>query len=326
MLLHLALWSGALICIVRFSVAFTTSERPEVGLYLETKLSPMVAMENIVIPNCPVYKLARNISINVVHDVLRQMGAGIRENVRPKIKSRELIVRGRVGIKFRDFVLFLPPINPNMQFHSGGLTEVLKEYCCLGRNRALGSGVALIVIRDRYRGIFEHRAHSIWLNPSSLIQPHLIPSCSNAVFGSRSTLNLGRSLMNGLIHRPLSDAFFAIDGIERVGSKIRGSRTSFGCNAHLLQLAGIGMPNSDIDEDGGNSDSDKHHLTCLNILLQLSGSFIVMVGIPISGWGWWVLITRRLSWRLKMRVYCWLLANALAGVFFWHGMSIMSGF
>jgi hypothetical protein len=55
----------------------------------------------------------------------------------------------------------------------------------------------------------------------------------------------------------------------------------------------------------------------------LLGFVTIIVGIPLSGWGWWVLISRRLSWRSGRRLAFWLAANILASFFFWHGMSIL---
>jgi hypothetical protein len=89
-----------------------------------------------------------------------------------------------------------------------------------------------------------------------------------------------------------------------------------------IELAEVNASDANIHEDRNNSNSNQLHLSRLDFL-QLIGC--ALIGIPASGWGWWILIRRRSDWGLHRRLAVWSLLNLIAAVLYWHGAALLLG-
>jgi hypothetical protein len=159
-------------------------------------------------------------------------------------------------------------------------------------------------------------------NPRALIQMRLILRQFNAIVGRLGGLHLSCCLIDGPLHRSVK---IPVAYFERILSQLHCIGIGFSSNPHLIQLAGISVPDSNVHKDRDHSNSNEPILPFPNIVLKLLGAIWIAIGIMFSTWGWRVLISSNLSWDLNRRLITWLPCNALAAIFYWHGFTLLLG-
>lgn len=109
-----------------------------------------------------------------------------------------------------------------------------------------------------------------------------------------------------------------------INSRSRSSYGRFSGSDHLLKLSIVDESNSHVDENRCYANSDHPPLAKASRILDIAfGISIIAVGIVISWWGWWGLVSSRVLWGLNRRLSVWLPCNAVASILFWHGGALL---
>jgi hypothetical protein len=133
-------------------------------------------------------------------------------------------------------------------------------------------------------------------------------ACNGVGFRVDSCLSAARSTLIESVPRHLD-------------SVLRGS----GGLAHLNKLTVVNLGDHDVEDQPNNANTNQPPLPGSDVPLKLFCCTLALIGLVVSGGGWYVLISQRFPWGLHRRLLLWGTANAVAAILYWHVTSFLLG-